>query len=225
MDPVTSSCAGTPRDVAVAVRAHERAKPEQMLAWEYWRVAPEICFSHDSHGAAVPGHNTTVQMLWDAAFLTVRFTCKYKELHLRHGLPALDRPSDALWNHDVAEVFIAAGDAMPTRYAEFEVSPRGEWIALHIETTKAGAPAAVPLHDEARFAALIDHTRHTWHGLIQVPFSALMQNSPSVGTRFRLNLFRSQGPRPVELAWQPTLHPSFHVPERFGLLVLADKAE
>jgi hypothetical protein len=57
---------------------------------------------------------------------------------------------------------------------------------------------------------------------MRIPFSALQGHAPSVGGKFRINLFRSQGPPPnrTEVVWQPTMSPTFHTPEKFGLLLL-----
>jgi hypothetical protein len=42
---------------------------------------------------------------------------------------------------------------------------------------------------------------------MRIPFSALQSQAPAVGDKFRINLFRSQGPSPnrIEVVWQPTM--------------------
>src|SRR5438128_2236621 len=59
---------------------------------------------------------------------------------------------------------------------------------------------------------------------MRVPFSALQSRPPAFGERFRINLFRSQGPPPnrVAVVWQPTMSDTFHIPEKFGLLRLIE---
>src|SRR5205823_4186830 len=77
-----------------------------------------------------------------------------------------------------------------------------------------------PHHEEgwkwnSRFqvAARIDHRAHVWFAAMRIPFSALDQTPPTVGNKFRVNLFRSQGPDHKLIVWQPTMSDTFHVPE------------
>jgi hypothetical protein len=60
---------------------------------------------------------------------------------------------------------------------------------------------------------------------MKIPWSALSDSAPGVGKTFRVNFFRSQGPTAnrKNIAWQPTMSETFHVPERFGSLQLVDK--
>jgi len=57
---------------------------------------------------------------------------------------------------------------------------------------------------------------------MKIPWAALDEAAPMASKTLRVNFFRSQGPRSnrKEIAWQPTMRETFHVPERFGLLRL-----
>jgi hypothetical protein len=45
-------------------------------------------------------------------------------------------------------------------------------------------------------AARVDSAGRTWYGAMRIPFSDSQSASPRVGTQFRINLYRSQGPPP-----------------------------
>jgi hypothetical protein len=55
---------------------------------------------------------------------------------------------------------------------------------------------------------------------MRIPYVAIDKGEAAVDDIFRINFFRSQGPKPVELAWQPPRQASFHAPEKFGTLRL-----
>ena len=66
--------------------------------------------------------------------------------------------------------------------------------------------------------------------LVSHPFSAQGEAAPGPPTRiWRANFARFDTPRGApaheQTAWSPTLSGSFHVPHRFGVLVLDDAGE
>ncbi|WP_446745319.1 carbohydrate-binding family 9-like protein [Silvibacterium acidisoli] len=215
----------SPDRVAYAACVTTDISPQLDPKADFWRNAVPVHLRHDAHGNAVTGNDTEVRMAWTDDALHLLFLCQYEQLHLREGEPRIDAPTDELWLNDVAEIFIAAGASTPLRYMEFEVSPRGEWIALEIETRSPGQPVGRPLHAEAHFAASIDPAGKTWLSTMRIPFSAFDCAQPAPGMGFRMNLFISQGTKPVQLAWQPTRHASFHVPDAFGLLILSKQQQ
>ena len=109
------------------------------------------------------------------------------------------------------------------KYKEFEISPQGEWIDLDIDLAKPHHEDGWVWNSGFSVAARIDSAAKIWYGAMRIPCAALESGSPSVGEKFRINLFRSQGPPPnrTQIAWQPTMSNTFHVPEKFGLLRLA----
>jgi hypothetical protein len=68
----------------------------------------------------------------------------------------------------------------------------------------------------------IDKKNRIWTCEMRVPLDALAGSKPSVGSQWRLNLFRCDRANKAFLAMRPTLQGSFHVPERFGLLTFAE---
>lgn len=211
---------------AYAMRAYRHTTPDLDPLSDFWRTASSVFLNRNPFGFPATGHETEVRFSWTESTLCLLFDCKYDALHLRTEEPVLAGPTQELWEHDVAEIFIApdmASDgASPRRYAEFEVSPRGEWLALQIETLLDGEPQAVPIQSGFHCDARIQQEESHWIALMQIPFSAIMDAQPAAGMRFRMNLYRSQGPVPVEVAWRPTFHQSFHVPSSFGDLFLLD---
>jgi hypothetical protein len=206
-----------------ATRVHSRFQPTLDPACDFWRTVASVSMDRDAHGLLVDGHHTEVRLAWNDEHLFVLFLCDYVDLNLRTGTPLLDAATQGLWNNDVAEIFISPGADTPVHYKEFEVSPRAEWISLEIETREDGRPEGAPLHSDARYEAQLDHHLKRWTGMMQISFNSIAPASPTAGMTFRVNLFRSQGPGPVELAWQPTKHRSFHVPSSFGTLILTDE--
>jgi hypothetical protein len=184
---------------------------------EWWRSAPSVSLASDAHGVPVAWHDTEVRLRWSETSLYLLFLCDYRELSLRDGLVELQSPTPDLWEHDVAELFLGR-DADPfDRYMEFEVSPRGEWIDLQIRSRDGEVLERAPRNSHFQSGASIDAANLRWCAFMRVPLPVPDHEG---FTNLRLNLLRSQGPRPTELTWQPTHHISFHVPAVFGYLRL-----
>jgi hypothetical protein len=169
----------------------------------------------------LPGYRTEIRSRWTAKNLYFLFSCPYEELFLRPS-PSTITETYKLWNWDVAEVFIGSDFKNIQHYREFELSPQGEWLDLDIDLSKPHHEEGWKWNSGFQVAARIDEQTKTWYGAIKIPWAALDETPPSPGKTLRVNFFRSQGPRSncKEIAWQPTLSETFHVPERFGLLRL-----
>jgi hypothetical protein len=187
----------------------------------FWREATPVYISVDPRGNLQPRYRSAVRSRWTDENLFVFFECPYEELHLK---PHPDRLSETneLWKWDVAEIFVGSDFENIRRYREFEVSPQGEWIDLDINLD-------LPHHEDGwtwnsgfKVAARIDRKAKIWYAAMRIPFSALDQRAPKAGNKFRVNLFRSQGPpeRQHPLAWKAPMTDTFHTPERFGELEL-----
>jgi len=209
-------------DVATSTEAAHDIAISTNPAVAFWSQALPIFAEKDKNGRPVPGHRSEVRSRWTRKNLYFLFICPYQELFLKPN-PRTATETNELWNWDVAEVFIGSDFQNIRRYKEFEISPQGEWIDLDIDLTK-------PHHEEGwiwnsgfEVASRIDQKRKIWYGAMKIPWAALGEPSPAPGKRFRVNFFRSQGALPdrKDIAWQPTMSDTFHVPERFGLLRLA----
>lgn len=186
----------------------------------FWRDAQPISFDGDNYGRPVAGLRTEVRSRWTNDSLYLLFICPYQKLNLK-PTPETRTETNHLWNWDVAEVFIGSDFQHIYRYKEFELSPQGEWVDLDIDLKQ-------PNHEGWKWnsgfetAARIDPNQKIWYGAMRIPFTSIEPERVHPGLAFRINFFRCQGVPPDRhlLAWQSPMGESFHVPERFGRLVL-----
>jgi hypothetical protein len=140
--------------------------------------------------------------------------------------PAPDKvhETNKLWNRDVAEVFIGPDFKDIKHYEEFEASPQGEWIDLDVNLDELHHEDGLVWNSGFQAVARIDRTAKVWYGTMRIPIAALEARFPAPGNIVRFDLFRSQGPPPIqkEITWQPPMNDTFHVTERFGVLKLVD---
>lgn len=207
--------AETNRDMAV------EANPQSA----FWRGAPFVNARVDKEGRDIPGYRTRVSSRWTKNNLYLLFECPYEELYLNPS-PNVTGETYALWEWDVAELFIGSDFRNTRRYKEFEVSPQREWVDLDIDLDLPDHTVGWKWNSGFQVDARIDRAAKIWYGAMRIPFQALDSRPPVVGRIFRVNLFRSQGPpeHRQSIAWKAPRSNTFHVPERFGLLVLEKHA-
>ena len=207
--------------VMKSTKAREDVAPSTDATSPFWRGAGLVYAEKAPYGQSQPRYRTEVRSRWTEKNLYFLFVCPYGELNLKPS-PSTATETFQLWDWDVAEVFIGSDFQNIRRYKEFEISPQGEWVDLDIDLSKPHHEDGWTWNSGFTVAARIDPAAKIWYGAMRIPFSALQSHAPAVGDKFRINLFRSQGPPPnrVEIVWQPTLSPTFHAPERFGLLRL-----
>jgi hypothetical protein len=207
--------------VVASAFAKEDAALEPDPALPFWSTATPVYMERDSFGKAVPGYRTEVRSRWTKDNLYFLFICPYEQLHLKPG-PNTRQETNELWNWDVAEVFVGSDFSDIKRYKEFEVSPQGEWIDLDINLRNPHHEDGWKWNSGFQVAARIDDQKRIWYGAMRIPLAALDPRPALPGNTLRVNLFRSQGPphHLHEIAWQPPMSKSFHVPEKFGLLKL-----
>ncbi len=177
---------------------------------------------------------TTVSLMADDQFLHVKFECGrdafVHENHMTHH-------NEPLYNQEVFELFIAAGEADPTEYLEFEINPNNAtWLG---KITNPG------LGEGAFSGELVSYEgcgiRHqatkgegSWSGSFSIPRALVPGGWQG---QYRLNFYRivSTKSHPNEdwvcgddcefLCWSSTLsgaEPAFHRPRRFGYLTITD---
>lgn len=211
----------TGRTVARSNFASAEVTVDADPASEFWAGAAIIYADSDPQGRKVPAYRTKVLSRWTNENLYFLFVCPYEELNLKPD-PQTSTETNQLWNWDVAEVFIGSDFKNIKHYREFEVSPQGEWIDLDVDLNK-------PHHEEGwvwnsgfQVSARIDRARRVWYGAMRIPYSSIDSRPAKSGNVFRVNFFRSQGPRShmQQIAWRAPMANSFHRPERFGLLKL-----
>jgi hypothetical protein len=189
------------------------ARPDKPM----WRKARPITFQHNNMGEELVGHFTTVRAVWTKDELWLLFSCGYDNITIGPGAQTAKETSE-LWDRsDVAEAFIAPNPGDIMRYKEFQVSPAGEWVDLHIDRETANHDAS--WDSGYRVAARIDSGSQTWWGEMAIPLKSFGVQMPTAGTRWRANFYRIEhGPPRRGLAWQPTHQRTYHVPQAFGWL-------
>lgn len=225
---VTTSAAGND-----AVFESTRAAADVPLSTDpglpFWGAAHPIYADRGPMGQPEEHYRTEIRSRWTEKNLYFLFICPYEELNLKPS-PSTSTETYGLWNWDVAEVFIGSDFENIRHYKEFEVSPQGEWIDLDIDLTKPHHEDGWKWNSGFAVAARIDPAAKIWYGAMRIPIAALQDRPPSPGENLRVNLFRIQGPVQgpaagrVQITWQPTMSNTFHVPEKFGLLRLAEAA-
>jgi len=188
-----------------------------------WKAITGIFMENGPKGEPVLGHRTEVRSRWTKDNVYFLYICPYQELHL-HPNPTQTAETNKLWDWDVAEVFIGTNFQNIHRYKEFEMSPQGEWVDLDIDRTNMGNDNAWLWNSGFAVKARIDEAKKIWYGEMRIPIKSIDDRPPAAGLEMRINLYRCQGSDPHRkyIAWQPTHSATFHVPEAFGRMRLAD---
>jgi hypothetical protein len=152
----------------------------------------------------------------ERAFVTLVPTPEGLELEVEapfHGDPPPAGPPghhDALWEHEVVEVFVSglAPAGKPTPYLEIELSPHGHHLVLDL----LGVRNVLFTREELPYEATI--TGNRWAGRALVPWSWL----PSRPNRFNVYAIHGQGDARRYLAMTPVPgpQPDFHRLVRFS---------
>lgn len=206
--------------LALCSRAKADIAPDTNPESGFWNGAPHVVLTSDNYGNPVPGHQTEIRSRWTPDNLYFLFICPYDQLHLRPN-PCLAAKTWELWNWDVAEAFIGSERDPVYIYKEFELSPQREWLDLSVDLRQPDQIADHSWLSRCEVDARIDLTTRTWYGFLRVPYASIEPGAAKKDNRLRINFFRSQGPQPLELAWQAPQQASFHAPEKFGTLLLA----
>ena len=171
---------------------------------------------------AEPAQGTRVHVVHDGEVLYVRFECEDRDAwstHLQRDAP--------LWEEEVVEVFLAPGEADPAAYVEIEVNPGGAIFDARVANPDGRRDT---LELDSRWDAPGLGVRVTrpetgiWRAEIALPWRDL--DAVPLPPIWRANFFRIDRPRgepPEFTCWSPTLTdpPDFHMPARFGRLILA----
>jgi predicted TIM-barrel fold metal-dependent hydrolase len=197
------------------------ADPQRVL-WQ--TVAPAIVDCASLDGGAVPDVSTTVRALWSSKFLYLRYDCPFTTLTTfdpkQDGAKRayLEKKGVSLWDRDVVEAFIGTDSGNSSRYAELEVAPTNERLDLMVNLPDKDLQWTSGFESAVR----VDDTSKHWICEMRILLASLGASQPQHGTRWRLNLFRSDVAHNASLAWRPTLQETFHVPERFGVLEFSE---
>lgn len=184
-----------------------------------WARAQPVFITRQWSGEQAPAsRHAEARVIWTKEGLIVRFVCLQVEALIVNPTPQVDKKTPRLWDRDVCEIFLAPSQNLPTRYFEFQASPRGEWIDLSISFSAAGRETDFEFHSGMTAAAQVGEGQVVI--AMRIPWSERLPR-PQQGDLWRVNLFRCVGVGDERyLAWQPTFtaQPNFHVPEVFGWL-------
>jgi hypothetical protein len=186
-----------------------------------WAEAPRVVLDHDYLAKPISGSPTEVRSRWTKEYLYLLYICPYEQLNLKPDPPS-ETETPRLWNWDVAEAFIGSDYENISRYKEFQVSPRGEWVDLDIDRKDPNGQLGMKWHSGYTVRGRIDAESKIWYGEMRIPFRAIDQRPPQSGRELRIGLYRIANVQPnrTYYAWSPTRQTTFHVPEAFGTLRL-----
>lgn len=174
-------------------------------------------------------NSTQARLLWDARNLYLAVECSDPEIQ-----GTMSERDESLWEeNEVVELFADAnGDGRC--YLEFEINPLNTVLDLIIpEAGSGGSLVGKKCWDAKGMQTAVVPVRGTtpdvgdvgWSVEMAIPLEDFLDAPncpPREGDEWRVNLYRvDQSGGEVEFqAWSPTNteKPSFHVPERFGIL-------
>lgn len=185
-----------------------------------WNKAESLVMNKFWNGERAPdSRHSVARLLWSDTALYVRFDCRQSEPLFLNENPQTAEKTMLLWEHDVCEVFLATDLNEPRRYAEFEISPKSEWLDLLVDWTR-DEPRDWDHRSGMEAFSSIEPDRVVM--MMKVPWSAF-DGIPAAGDVWLGNLYRQVGFGETRgyLTWSPTLtpDPQFHVPEKFGEFV------
>lgn len=206
-------------------------RPRVPIPWDRVEPCCDLVLSGDG---GTPRRGTRVRIVHDDDRLHVRFDCDDPD-----PWSTFARRDEPLWKNEAVEVFLAPGAAAPTRYLEFQVSPKGVLYDARVhnpdgrrETLEVDPSWDCPgVHREAG-----ERSRRGvpgWWAVLAVPLEAVAEavGAEDVPRVWRANFYRVERPRDGGVdefsAWSPTCAdpPDFHVPGRFGVLRLNRSAD
>lgn len=202
-----------PEPIIKARRIKEDFLLDGDLSKAVWKSAPIARIEAALVDAKLrPELSTAARCLWSDKYLYVSFQCPYTKLTVFEPVSPTERLG--LWDRDVVELFVGADAEKITRYAEFEVAPTNERLDVMLDLPKKDFPW------DSRFesAVRIDEKAKLYCVEMRIPLTAVSADAPKAGTRWRMNLYRSDRAGNVFMAWSPVFKGSAHTPERFGTL-------
>ena len=132
----------------------------------YWNAEPA------SRARAKWNTLTRISSLWNQTHLFLKFECNYDTLYVKRELGP-GGPIDELWEWDVVEVFLRPPGS--SDYFEFEVSPLGQWLDVHVIKPRQDVDFAWQSHLEV--TVQLDQLEQTWSGVLMIPFEPMLRTA------------------------------------------------
>jgi hypothetical protein len=199
--------------------------------WEWTALEPLPPFIL-ADGSRPAIQQTTVRLCHDGDALYIRFDCDDDD-----PWGTLKRRDDPIYNEEVVELFIGAGEETPFDYYEFEISPNGILFDAKVHSPNGNrTDLRVDVDWDAPNLRWRGERsgRGRWSAFMVLPWMAIappnQKSSHQKNSVWRANFYRIERPRegrssyPTEFScWSSTLtEPAdFHRPARFGFLELA----
>ncbi len=216
------SPAYVPADTVVAVRIVEAPRLDGHLDDAAWQGAAAVAIDTDWRGAP-SGPETIARLAWSEDALFFSFDCAYEDLVV-DASAATDTEHPELYRFDAVEVFLDPDLATPSTYVELEVGPRGHFLDIDVDRDRRPR-GVVAWSSGMTVSTTVDAAARRYRIETRVPAAAL--GRPRLApAELRIGLYRLAGRADARryLARFPTgtARPSFHVPERFGHLLLQE---
>lgn len=193
-------------------------------------------FSHSVGGKVIP-EKTLVSVKYDSIYLIIHFECKDN--------PFMDQnyyfeDNTPLFNQEVFEVFISAGESSPEAYWEIQINPNNALLVGQVNNQyKSDQSFKLDLISNQianiKHEVVKDAERNLWKGSLKIPLDLIQGSNHKNNKVFRINLFRIISTKKQEdhnwkvssdnatfACWNSTMSetPNFHRPDYFGFLYL-----
>jgi hypothetical protein len=182
-----------------------------------WTRATPVRWETDWAGNKT-GIGTTARFAWSEQALYALFELDATGLFVDRTRPIASERG-RLYEEDCVEIFFNHDARDKSHYLEIELGPFGHFFDLEL---RRGTPPNLDWSSRPEIATTRDATRR--RATIEVALAAPeIVGALKSGARVPLGLYRMEGKSPRSyLAWSPTRtsKPNFHVPDKFGVLVL-----
>ncbi len=170
---------------------------------------------------------TAIALKVEEEGLTVQFTCLDNPYHTKN---TYTKHNTDMWNQEVFELFIAAGEDVPVRYLELEINPNNALFSAWVDNPDGFSLGLTMVpYEESGIVHSVEKSAGQWSGSFFVPFALIGKSDV-----YRLNFYRivlTDEPDGINwegtisnsayLCWNSTIsgnEPAFHRPGRFGVL-------
>jgi len=203
-------------------------KIDGVLDETVWKQAVELGpFVHNS-GKGASRFNTSVKVWFDNDALYLGWNVVDQDIQA-----TFTQRDSKFWEEEVVEFFVTPSSLK--EYFELQWNPlNGVFDAIITNSldsdglsknfTGEWGYTATGMSSMVKVRGTVGQSGDTdegWIAEVRIPFKDLNLATPKPGETWRANFYRfnrDQGKEHEELAWSPTLFPSFHQPSRFGYL-------
>jgi len=239
-----AGCARVPLATYTCYKTVDKIAIDGVLNEESWQKAASTGDFSIWDGKTKSPLATSAKMVWDSENLYIAFECEDPDLY-----STLKNKDEALYTQDVVEVFVMEQSLGASDFVEYEVSILGTLFDCYLRVPYVGfLEWSSPFKAATKFTGTLNDPKDKDTGYtveMAIPFSdfslrkpwnkADWKNlTPKNGDSITLNLYRIEystpeklgetGTKPEYITWSPLLtRPSFHMPERFGIVTFVDK--